>query len=229
MQKPEPPRRVGPAPEGTPVLVEDTSPKVEVPVHEEPVSAKPPSEVGSTGSANASENGTPENGANGTANGTPESDANDASRENDESGANDESASESAPEDETMVSMRPRRPRRSAPRPDPAPEPDPEPWEPPPDVDPQIFLSSARRTIASRYSSDIQGCFDEANRRHPGLSGRVAMAYMLLPDGRVASARVTRNSTGDAEVGRCLIARAGRWQLPPPPPRMLEVSMSYSR
>ncbi len=63
----------------------------------------------------------------------------------------------------------------------------------------------------------------------PGFSGTVVMSYVLTPDGRIASSRVVRNTTGDGTLGNCLGQAARRWELPPPPPRTLEFGMSFAR
>ena len=135
----------------------------------------------------------------------------------------------------------PRAPTPSEPTPsEPTPsEPTPsEPTIPPPYVageplepasDPALYMASARRHLASTYGDRVQDCFDGGDTRHPGYSGRIGVAFVLFPDGRVASSRVTQNTTGDPLIGTCLVDAARAWQLPPPPRRTLELSMSFSR
>lgn len=147
------------------------------------------------------------------------------------------------------VMRRPSRPSRPVPPERQPSEPVPAPWTPDtaqatperPEPDPAppssssssytatTFGPAARRVVGQRYIGDVQACFDSADRRSPGFSGTVLMSYMLLEDGRVASARVARNTTGDDELGRCLSGLARSWQLPPPPPRTLQFSMSFAR
>ncbi|MFT5354258.1 MAG: hypothetical protein ACI9KE_001463 [Polyangiales bacterium] len=88
---------------------------------------------------------------------------------------------------------------------------------------------AARRTVSSRYMSDIERCFGAADGRSPGFSGTVLVAYMLTQTGQVASARIARNTTGDSQLGTCLTSAGRRWNLPPPPRRTLEFSMSFAR
>lgn len=88
---------------------------------------------------------------------------------------------------------------------------------------------AARRTVSSRYMGDIERCFGEADGRSPGFSGTVLVAYMLTQSGQVASARIARNTTGDTQLGTCLTTAGRRWNLPQPPRRTLEFSMSFAR
>ncbi len=158
-----------------------------------------------------------------------------------------------------QVSPRPTRPQGVEPSPPlqpaqrPAPEPSapPPPWqgrpapeptsEPPPapTVPPAggvgssqtgvMYASSARRLVATRYVGDVQTCFDQADARVPGLSGSIVMAFVLHEDGRIASARPARNTTGDSGIANCLTQRSRGWRLPPPPPRTLEFRMTFAR
>lgn len=129
-------------------------------------------------------------------------------------------------------------PSRPRARPSPAPPPAaelPPPYveepleEPPPTADPALYMAGARRHLASTYGDRVQDCFDQGDSRRPGYSGRIGVAFVLFPDGRVASSRVTQNTTGDPLIGTCLTESARAWQLPPPPRRTLELSMSFSR
>ncbi|MFK8003107.1 MAG: AgmX/PglI C-terminal domain-containing protein [Polyangiales bacterium] len=88
---------------------------------------------------------------------------------------------------------------------------------------------AARRTVSSRYMGDIERCFGEADGRSPGFSGTILVAYMLTQAGQVASARIARNTTGDTQLGTCLTTAGRRWNLPQPPRRTLEFSMSFAR
>lgn len=88
---------------------------------------------------------------------------------------------------------------------------------------------AARGHVARNYATQVQSCFDEADQSVPGFSGMVMVSFMLHPSGRVASATVRRNTTGHSPLGTCLTSRATSWQLPPPPPRTLQFSMSFSR
>ena len=91
------------------------------------------------------------------------------------------------------------------------------------------YRTDARRRIATQYGASIQRCFDAGDAQVPGFSGSVAMAFMLMQDGRVASTRIARDTTGIPAVSACLRQAAQSWQLPPPPPRTLELSMTFSR
>ncbi|NMC72006.1 MAG: TonB family protein, partial [Myxococcales bacterium] len=70
------------------------------------------------------------------------------------------------------------------------------------------------RRVVQRSRAKLRVCYEAALRGAPETSGRVAVRFTVGPDGRVASARVTGNSTGDEALGRCVLSVVGGMAFP---------------
>ena len=80
-----------------------------------------------------------------------------------------------------------------------------------------LYAGRVRFLISRYYAARAQTCFDRATRSDPSLSGTVTMGMTISATGSVSSARVVRNSTGDANLGVCLQNEMRQWTLSPPP------------
>lgn len=71
-------------------------------------------------------------------------------------------------------------------------------------------LGDLQRRVKT-YAGAVQGCYEQALREDPELSGRVVLS-LSLSAGRVSEAVVVENSTGSQELAICVESRAERWQ-----------------
>ncbi|MFT5583181.1 MAG: hypothetical protein ACI9VR_000759 [Cognaticolwellia sp.] len=64
-----------------------------------------------------------------------------------------------------------------------------------------------------KYSGQVKYCYETGLKSNATLSGRVEIA-MVLSQGRVTSATVQKNSTGDEALGTCIAVKVARWPFP---------------
>ncbi len=62
----------------------------------------------------------------------------------------------------------------------------------------------------------IRVCYEIALQEKPALAGKVAVAWVIGPDGSVPLVNVTEDTMGDPRVGECVVARIRRWVFPKP-------------
>lgn len=60
-----------------------------------------------------------------------------------------------------------------------------------------------------------KGTFDRCLGAAGTVHGRIQVAFQVLADGHVANAAAVENSTGNAELGRCLVATISGWAVAP--------------
>lgn len=68
--------------------------------------------------------------------------------------------------------------------------------------------------VVRRNFPQVRFCYESAS--HPGLSGRVTLAFTIGPDGAVTSSAVESSTLGNAQVEQCLAHSARRWRFPAP-------------
>lgn len=76
-------------------------------------------------------------------------------------------------------------------------------------IDKDIVLEIVREHI-----DEVRGCYNEGLARDPKLAGRVAVNFVIGPDGYVASATI-QEGIGD-DVDQCLVERVKTWKFPAP-------------
>ena len=98
----------------------------------------------------------------------------------------------------------------------------------PSQLSPSAYMASARRHVAHTYRAQIQSCFNAGVQRNPGVRGTIIVNMVPHQDGRIAASRVVGNTTGDPEIGACIVRASRSWRLPAPPRRTLEIQLRYS-
>ncbi len=73
--------------------------------------------------------------------------------------------------------------------------------------------ADAVRKALGKYRGQIKACYDQRLKENPSLAGRVVLEIDVAA-GRVSSARIDQNTTGDSALGSCLTRRARSWRLP---------------
>ena len=65
-----------------------------------------------------------------------------------------------------------------------------------------------------KYSGQVKYCYETGLKSNATLAGRIEIA-MVLQQGRVTSATVQQNTTGDQVLGQCIAVKVARWPFPP--------------
>ncbi len=73
--------------------------------------------------------------------------------------------------------------------------------------------ASAVTKVVRKYTGQIKYCYERRLKENPSLAGRVEVQWNIS-DGRVTSASLFANTTGDDELGRCIIAKIKKWRFP---------------
>lgn len=72
-----------------------------------------------------------------------------------------------------------------------------------------------RRTIR-RHINEIRYCYEQALPRKPSLAGRLAVSFVILPNGTVTAAALAQDTLSDARTSSCVLDAARRWSFPQP-------------
>lgn len=78
-------------------------------------------------------------------------------------------------------------------------------------LDPDII-----RRVVREHSPQVRYCYEKELNVSPGLSGKIAVRWMIGPDGKVTSASITDSSMNSAAVEACLKNRVMTWRFPSP-------------
>lgn len=70
--------------------------------------------------------------------------------------------------------------------------------------------------VFKRRQGALRHCYEKRLAVNPALSGRVRVTFTIGAGGRVTAVAITDNSSGDAELGRCLADRIREWPFPRP-------------
>ncbi len=73
------------------------------------------------------------------------------------------------------------------------------------------------RQVIRRNIGQIKYCYEKELQVKPKLAGKIAVRFVIAPNGDVASAKVAEGSTlTDASVGECVTVRVRSWKFPSP-------------
>ncbi|TVR02207.1 MAG: TonB family protein [Deltaproteobacteria bacterium] len=84
-----------------------------------------------------------------------------------------------------------------------------------PEVRGQLDREIIQRVIRE-HRREIRACYEAELQRNENLRGRVAIEFVIAPDGSVASAQVAESSLNSREVENCVTNRMRRWRFPEP-------------
>ena len=70
--------------------------------------------------------------------------------------------------------------------------------------------------VVSAHTGEIKACYDETLAKNKNLSGKLTMAWEVLPDGNVKTAEVICGGATleDADLENCLITKSKTWTFP---------------
>jgi TonB family protein len=71
------------------------------------------------------------------------------------------------------------------------------------------------RTI-HRHLNEVRFCYEQQLIAHPDLQGRVAVKFIIGPDGSVRAAMRDKSDLGNAAAERCVVDAVNRWTFPAP-------------
>jgi hypothetical protein len=63
------------------------------------------------------------------------------------------------------------------------------------------------------YAGQVKYCYETQIKSDEALHGRVEIA-MVVGEGRMQSATIVLNTTGDAALGECIAKKVGTWRFP---------------
>jgi hypothetical protein len=74
-------------------------------------------------------------------------------------------------------------------------------------------IGSVKRVVQRNFGQ-LTYCYEQRLKQNPRLSGRVEIEG-YGNNGRVSSAKVFANTSGDSELGACIVKKIKRWSFPP--------------
>ncbi len=97
-------------------------------------------------------------------------------------------------------------------------------------IEEEMYAVQVRRVIRTYYLPRAQSCFDHQSRvAQDSVRGTVLVTFAIQANGEVQNATVTRNTTNNDALGRCLVSAVNQWRLPAPPSAPLELAMPFGR
>jgi hypothetical protein len=75
----------------------------------------------------------------------------------------------------------------------------------------EIGDSGKVKNTVRRYAGQMKYCYEQQLKKNASLEGRVELSWAVY-DGRVESAFVVSNGTGDDELAKCMVAKLKRWK-----------------
>jgi TonB family protein len=76
-----------------------------------------------------------------------------------------------------------------------------------------LSREQVRRTVR-QHINEVRFCYEQGLQSRPELEGRVAVSFVITPDGVVQGANVASDSTGSNQVASCVQTAVRRWTFP---------------
>ncbi|WP_413584079.1 TonB family protein [Bdellovibrio sp. HCB274] len=70
--------------------------------------------------------------------------------------------------------------------------------------------------VINRNKGQILYCYEKGLQAQPAIGGRVAVDFVIGPNGRITTARVAQSSLRSAMVENCMLSKMKNWQFPKP-------------
>lgn len=80
--------------------------------------------------------------------------------------------------------------------------------------------------VINRNIGQVIYCYEKGLQKQPGLSGRVAVDFVIGGNGRVSKANVARSSLQHRRIESCILRKLRAWRFPKPHGRV-DVNVSY--
>lgn len=72
------------------------------------------------------------------------------------------------------------------------------------------------RNVVREHIGEVQTCYQAGLERDAALAGRIAVTFVIAPDGRVRESVVTESDLGDTAVSDCIARAITTWRFPEP-------------
>lgn len=72
------------------------------------------------------------------------------------------------------------------------------------------------RQVIKKNVTQVRFCYEQQLIELPTLSGKVAVKFVIAPDGSVSSAQAVENTSGNLAFQNCIAARVRTWRFPKP-------------
>lgn len=69
------------------------------------------------------------------------------------------------------------------------------------------------RTVVKKYAGQVKYCYESQLKNDPSLAGRVEISW-TVNRGRVVSANVFANTTGNDPLAQCIVGKISKWRFP---------------
>ena len=70
--------------------------------------------------------------------------------------------------------------------------------------------------VINRNRGQIVYCYEKGLQAQPNIGGRVAVSFVIGPNGRINTASVAQSSLASKQVENCIVGRMKTWQFPHP-------------
>ena len=67
-----------------------------------------------------------------------------------------------------------------------------------------------------RYNARIRACYEKELKSNPDLAGKVTASWVISTSGRADNVEILANSTGNSELGECVVRELKRISFPTP-------------
>ena len=74
---------------------------------------------------------------------------------------------------------------------------------------------AAVKKYVQNKKGQIKSCYEKELKADPELSGKVEVVWTVKPDGTVSGVSVEVNTTGNADLVKCITMRIRRWEFDP--------------
>ena len=71
-------------------------------------------------------------------------------------------------------------------------------------------------SVIRAHLNQIRHCYEQVLQRSPNKSGKIKVAFVVKPNGRVKNPRVVVNGMRDGKMGACVTRKIARWKFPKP-------------
>jgi TonB family protein len=72
------------------------------------------------------------------------------------------------------------------------------------------------RRIIRRHINEVRYCYEQELARHPSLSGRISVQFVIAANGEVTSSALQRSTMNNVRVESCVVQASRRWNFPYP-------------
>lgn len=84
------------------------------------------------------------------------------------------------------------------------------------------------RRIVRAHINEVRYCYSQGLARNPTLAGKLEIEFVILADGKVATAIVRPSTLADPQVGNCTANAIRRWIFPKPESGVVKVLYPFS-